>query len=134
MRCDAHDAAPRGRERSGVRCPVSGVEGLALLNAGSAYADRPDAARHHSHRTAPTPDGGRRTPDVPMIPLPVDALIPDVLAGLQSANALVLAAPPGSGKSTRVPPALAKALQASGGGKVYLLQPRRIAAKALAKR
>src|SRR4051812_42197398 len=108
MRLDARGAARRGRG-----CPCAGSR-----------------AWRCRMRFRPTLCG----PDPAVIPLPVDALIPDVLAGLQSANALVLAAPPGSGKSTRVPPALAKALQASGGGKVYLLQPRRIAAKALAKR
>jgi ATP-dependent helicase HrpB len=65
-----------------------------------------------------------------MQPLPVDELIPDVLRHIARGSGLVLAAPPGSGKSTRVPPALAKQLP----GKTYLLQPRRIAAKALAKR
>jgi ATP-dependent helicase HrpB len=43
-------------------------------------------------------------------------------------RALVVVAPPGAGKTTRVPPALARL------GPVFLLQPRRIAARALARR
>ncbi len=65
-----------------------------------------------------------------MLPLPVDELLPRVLAEIGAGRNLVIGAPPGSGKSTRVPPALVRALP----GQVYLLQPRRIAAKALARR
>lgn len=46
------------------------------------------------------------------------------------ARSTVLVAPPGAGKTTRVPPALAKA----GLGKVLVLEPRRIAARAAARR
>nr|MBA2482654.1 ATP-dependent RNA helicase [Planctomycetota bacterium] len=62
--------------------------------------------------------------------LPVDDVLADVVASLTTGRNLVLTAPPGSGKSTRVPPALARALA----GQVYLLQPRRIAATSLARR
>jgi ATP-dependent helicase HrpB len=63
-------------------------------------------------------------------PLPVDEVIPAITAALARRPGVVVTAPPGSGKSTRVPPALAAALP----GKVLLLQPRRIAARALARR
>ncbi len=47
---------------------------------------------------------------------------------LARARAAVLVAPPGSGKTTRVPPALV------GDGPVFLLQPRRVAARSIARR
>ncbi len=62
-----------------------------------------------------------------MIPLPVDAVVPDVLAATRGC---VLVAPPGSGKTTRVPPALVGAVD----GQVLLLQPRRVAARLAARR
>ncbi len=65
-----------------------------------------------------------------MIPLPIDEILPQLGTKLADAGAVVLTAPPGSGKSTRVPPLLVSTLP----GRVYLLQPRRIAAKSLARR
>ena len=41
-----------------------------------------------------------------MISLPIDDRIPKILASLQATRSLVLVAPPGAGKTTRVPPAL----------------------------
>ncbi len=61
-------------------------------------------------------------------PLPIDAHVGAVRAALASARAAVLVAPPGSGKTTRVPPALAA------DGPVFLLQPRRVAARSIARR
>lgn len=65
-----------------------------------------------------------------MLNLPIDDLLPRVREVMATSPALVLTAAPGAGKSTRVPPELVKALP----GMVLLLQPRRIAAKSLAKR
>lgn len=60
--------------------------------------------------------------------LPVEAALPALRAGLQEHGAVVLVAPPGSGKTTRVPPALLEAgLVAE--GQVLVLQPRRLAAR-----
>jgi ATP-dependent helicase HrpB len=64
------------------------------------------------------------------VTLPVDAVIPELLTALREKGAVVVAAPPGSGKSTRVPPALLGVVS----GQVLLLQPRRLAARALARR
>jgi ATP-dependent helicase HrpB len=61
-------------------------------------------------------------------PLPIDAHIPAILETVRSRRALVLSAAPGAGKTTRVPPALAA------DGRVLVLQPRRIAARAIARR
>lgn len=60
--------------------------------------------------------------------LPIDASIEAVRRALASHRAAVLVAAPGAGKTTRVPPALAD------DGPVLVLQPRRAAARALARR
>ena len=41
-----------------------------------------------------------------LTPQPIDAILPDLLAALAGGTRLVLEAPPGAGKTTRVPPAL----------------------------
>jgi ATP-dependent helicase HrpB len=61
-------------------------------------------------------------------PLPIDAHVEAVREALRAARAAVLVAPPGSGKTTRVPPAL------TADGPVFLLQPRRVAARSIARR
>ncbi|MES1159024.1 MAG: ATP-dependent helicase HrpB [Terricaulis silvestris] len=65
--------------------------------------------------------------------LPVEAILPDLLAVLAKRAEAVLVAPPGAGKTTRVPPALLSAAWAKT-GKIILLSPRRIAARAAATR
>jgi len=60
-----------------------------------------------------------------MIPLPIDESINEVVQILQEQNNLVLISPPGSGKTTRVPPAIVKYFS----GKTLLLQPRRVAVR-----
>jgi len=62
--------------------------------------------------------------------LPVDAILPEILASLRRHPNLVIEAPPGAGKTTRVPPALLGALT----GEVIVLEPRRIAARLAARR
>jgi ATP-dependent helicase HrpB len=64
--------------------------------------------------------------------LPVDEVLPEMLAALEARNAAVLVAPPGAGKTTRVPPGLLGASWAK--GKIIVLSPRRIAARAAAAR
>ena len=64
-------------------------------------------------------------------PLPIDPLLPDVVAAVRERGLLLLAAPPGSGKTTRAPLALA---QADFGGEIVVLEPRRLAARAAAAR
>jgi len=63
-----------------------------------------------------------------MDPLPVDAALGEIRAALDVHRAVVVTAAPGAGKTTRVPPALIDA------GPVILLQPRRVAARAIARR
>jgi ATP-dependent helicase HrpB len=67
-------------------------------------------------------------------PLPIDALLPEIAATLAAVPNLVLVAPPGAGKTTRVPPALLAAGVAGESGRVLLLEPRRVAARAAARR
>ena len=61
---------------------------------------------------------------------PIDAVLPELLASLDAQPRVVLEAPPGAGKTTRVPPALLKSAWCT--GKVLVLEPRRIAARAAA--
>ncbi|HYY99371.1 MAG TPA: helicase-related protein, partial [Pyrinomonadaceae bacterium] len=65
--------------------------------------------------------------------LPIDALLSDVVERLRSARSLVIEAPPGAGKTTRVPPAILDG-GAAGAGDVLVLEPRRIAARMAARR
>ena len=55
-----------------------------------------------------------------MIPLPIDDLLPELDATLRSARALVLSAPPGAGKTTRVPPRVLDLLGPGGGEHVLV--------------
>ncbi len=66
-----------------------------------------------------------------MQPLLIDPLLPEIIAELRRSPNLVLQAPPGAGKSTRVPPAL---LDAGLDGQVWVLEPRRLAARMAARR
>jgi len=67
--------------------------------------------------------------------LPIDEVLPDVLRQLTSGGTLLLQAPPGAGKTTRVPLALLEQFESQGtSGKILLLQPRRLASKAAAQR
>jgi ATP-dependent helicase HrpB len=68
-----------------------------------------------------------------MTPLPIDPLLPDLVASLKAFGALVLRAPTGAGKTTRVPPTLLDAGLADGGD-IVMLEPRRLAARAAARR
>jgi len=65
--------------------------------------------------------------------LPVDEVVGEILRALRENGAAVLHAPPGAGKTTRVPPALADSLD-EGAGMVVVLEPRRVAARAAARR
>jgi ATP-dependent helicase HrpB len=68
-------------------------------------------------------------------PLPIDAVLPELVAKLRGSagGAVVLRAPTGAGKTTRVPPALLDA-KLAGSGRVAVLEPRRLAARAAARR
>jgi ATP-dependent helicase HrpB len=65
--------------------------------------------------------------------LPIEAALPELLAALDATPNAVLEAPPGAGKTTRVPLALLDRPWTKG-GKILVLEPRRIAARAAARR
>jgi len=65
-------------------------------------------------------------------PLPIDDALPALIDALRSAGRAVLQAPPGAGKTTRVPLALLEAGLTN--GKIVMLEPRRLAARAAATR
>lgn len=65
--------------------------------------------------------------------LPIDPLLPEIVSTLRGARSLVLEAPPGAGKTTRVPRALLEA--GLGEGKeIVVLQPRRLPTRLAAQR
>lgn len=66
-------------------------------------------------------------------PLPIDVVLPDVLTALRDGRNLVVEAPPGAGKTTRIPLALLEAGLA-GERDILILQPRRLAARMAAQR
>ena len=71
--------------------------------------------------------------DVRPVPeLPIQAVLPDVLAALRQGTAAVVVAPPGAGKTTAVAPALIGEDWCR--GTVILTSPRRVAARAAAER
>ncbi len=67
------------------------------------------------------------------INLPINSVIPDVLSHLEKTNTLLVKAPPGAGKSTILPLALLEEKWLDG-QRIVLLEPRRLAAKAIAFR
>ncbi|GAB5459828.1 MAG: ATP-dependent helicase HrpB [Henriciella sp.] len=68
--------------------------------------------------------------------LPINPLLAQICRTLKSERRLVLAAPPGAGKTTRVPLALAGLIEGFDGlpGRIVMLEPRRIAARMAAER
>jgi ATP-dependent helicase HrpB len=64
--------------------------------------------------------------------LPIDAALPDLIAALGKQGRAVLEAPPGAGKTTRVPLAMLDAGLTK--GRILMLEPRRLAARAAAER
>ena len=81
-------------------------------------------------------------------PLPIDAALPELTAALRARNTAVLVAPPGAGKTTRVPLVLAEEAwaqetwaqgppdqaTAQKRRRILVLEPRRLAARAAAER
>ncbi len=63
-------------------------------------------------------------------PLPIDAHLPALIEAVRARRGAVVVAEPGAGKTTRVPPALLDALP----GEVWVLEPRRLAARLAAER
>ncbi|HEU0014036.1 MAG TPA: ATP-dependent helicase HrpB [Longimicrobium sp.] len=68
---------------------------------------------------------------LPLPPQPIDEAIPAIRSALHDAGAAVLQAPPGAGKTTRVPLALLDEPWLAG-RRIVMLEPRRLAARAAA--
>jgi ATP-dependent helicase HrpB len=66
------------------------------------------------------------------VALPIDAVLPDVVDALRAGPAVVVEAPPGAGKTTRVPRALLEADLSR--GEIWVLEPRRLPARLAAER
>ncbi len=64
------------------------------------------------------------------MPLPIDSVIPEIAQALRQTGAVALQAPPGAGKTTQVPPSVAAIVE----GVVLVVEPRRMAARAAARR
>ena len=69
-----------------------------------------------------------------MTPLPIDEVLPEIVERLRAGSNLVLVAPPGAGKTTRVPQALIDQNVVGRNDRVWVLEPRRLAARLAAKR
>src|SRR5438552_884620 len=95
-----------------------------LQSVGSAFTGSPAFAGD---------DGSEILPRTFDTPLPIDAVLGELSRTLAARNTAVLVAPPGAGKTTRVPLALLDAPWAKG-KKIIVLEPRRIAARASAER
>jgi ATP-dependent helicase HrpB len=68
-----------------------------------------------------------------LTPLPIDAALPEIVAAVEADGAVVVEAPPGAGKTTRVPRALLDAGY-GGRGEIWVLEPRRLPARLAATR
>ncbi len=69
-----------------------------------------------------------------MQPLPIDPILPELVRLVREKGAVVLEAPPGAGKTTRVPGALLAGLGPDMRGEMVVLEPRRLAARMAARR
>jgi len=68
-----------------------------------------------------------------MLPLPIDTSLPEIVSSLRRHPTLVIDAPPGAGKTTRVPRALLDAGFATR-GQIVVVEPRRLAVRLAARR
>ncbi len=64
--------------------------------------------------------------------LPIEQILPKLISALEQHSTVLLQAPPGAGKTTRVPLAL-KAVPWREGRKILMLEPRRLAARSAAR-
>lgn len=69
-----------------------------------------------------------------LVKLPIDGLLPELLDSLEKNPSAILHASPGSGKTTRVPPALLSCSFIRPDQEIWVLEPRRLAAKYAAHR
>src|SRR3954466_3142474 len=77
--------------------------------------------------------GAEMKPEAVKTDLPIEPLLPELREALRAGPSAVLQAPPGSGKTTRVPLALLDEPWLEG-RRIVMLEPRRLAARAAARR
>jgi len=70
------------------------------------------------------------SPSIKLSPLPIDSILEQVRSIITAGHDLILKASPGSGKTTRIPPALLDVVK----GQIWVLEPRRVAARMSALR
>jgi ATP-dependent helicase HrpB len=68
-----------------------------------------------------------------LTPLPIDGAVPAIVRAVETDGAVVVEAPPGAGKTTRVPSALLD-VRLAGTGEIWVLEPRRLPARLAALR
>lgn len=122
-------------------CGPLGGAGRAAATRGAAAAARlrrADASSPSLSASALPADALGRAVDAAAATLPIGELLPAICASLDLTPNLVLEAPPGAGKTSLVPLALLRAAASAGGwaasGRLLVLEPRRLAAKAAARR
>src|SRR5262249_38462121 len=135
---DGDSAGPRVLLRRGLPPAVSRQESGPLLRTRRNRRELPgrrhanDLTLHSRYSPASTnvfaPTSYRGANLSLVTELPIDSYLPAVAAALRRSRAVVVVAPPGAGKTTRVPPAL------TADGQLILLQPRRVAARTIANR
>ena len=104
----------------------------AISAASNAFSDGDVRERPAPTQRACAPQA-KRGKDCPILELPIHAVLPELQARLAERNTAVLVAPPGAGKTTAVPLALLDAPW-RGDGRILVLEPRRLAARAAAAR
>lgn len=106
-----------------------------ILSDGSRIAKRirRDASRHGPGLIQACPNIAGVLILSQLQPLPIDSHLSMIVETMEEHGTVVLKAPPGAGKTTRLPPALLDAGKA-GSGRIVVLEPRRIAARSAALR
>ena len=116
-------------------------EGMISAAQGATPLLEPDRARRPvevqtvlkvSSFTSIEPGAGALYPAVALQPLPIDDCLPAIAAAVAARGAAVVEAPPGAGKTTRVPRALLDAVRRA--GEIWVLEPRRLPARLAATR
>lgn len=116
------------RDASGESRPCPEFAIAATRPSGAGFA----AVRHPGYSPRAEPPRPLPTRDRVTTPLPIDEILPAIGEPVAAGRNVVVEAPPGAGKTTRVPRHLLE-IDAARGREILVLQPRRIAARAAAR-